>query len=77
MGHRELINRPNFLRICLLNESNEKIISVKTNVGEIKVKTDISANVKLNENVQIKPSNDNIIIFDGATDKSLNSEFMQ
>jgi len=56
---------------------SRKIITVKTNVGEIKVKTDISANVKLNENVQIKPSNDNIIIFDGETDKSLNSEFMQ
>ena len=56
---------------------SRKIITVKTNVGEIKVKTDISTNVKLNENVQIKPSNDNIIIFDGETDKSLNSEFMQ
>ncbi len=55
---------------------SRKIITVKTNVGEIKVKTDISTNVKLNENVQIKPSNDNIIIFDGETDKSLNSEFM-
>ena len=56
---------------------SRKIITVKTNVGEIKVKTDISTNVKLNENVQIKPSNNNIIIFDGETDKSLNSEFMQ
>ena len=56
---------------------SRKIITVKTNVGEIKVKTDISTNVKLNENVQIKPSNDNIIIFDGETDKSLNSEFMR
>jgi len=56
---------------------SRKIVTVKTNVGEIKVKTDISTNVKLNENVQIKPSNDNIIIFDGETDKSLNSEFMQ
>ena len=56
---------------------SRKIITVKTNVGEIKVKTDISTNVKLNENIQIKPSNDNIIIFDGETDKSLNSEFMQ
>jgi multiple sugar transport system ATP-binding protein len=56
---------------------SRKIITVKTNVGELKVKTDISTNVKLNENVQIKPSNDNIIIFDGETDKSLNSEFMQ
>ena len=55
---------------------SRKIITVKTNVGELKVKTDISTNVKLNENVQIKPSNDNIIIFDGETDKSLNSEFM-
>ena len=55
---------------------SRKIITVKTNIGEIKVKTDISTNVKLNENVQIKPSNDNIIIFDGETDKSLNSEFM-
>ena len=56
---------------------SRKNITVKTNVGEIKVKTDISTNVKLNENVQIKPSNDNIIIFDGETDKSLNSEFMR
>ena len=56
---------------------SRKIITVKTNVGEIKVKTDISTNVKLNENVQIKPSNNNIIIFDGETDKSLNSEFMR
>jgi len=56
---------------------SRKIITVKTSVGEIKVKTDISTNVKLNENIQIKPSNDNIIIFDGETDKSLNSEFMQ
>ncbi len=56
---------------------SRKIITVKTDVGEIKIKTDISKNVKLNENVQIKPSNNNIIIFDGETDKSLNSEFMQ
>ena len=34
-------------------------------------------NVKLNENVQVKPSNNNIIIFDGETDKSLNSEFIK
>ena len=54
---------------------SRKIITVKTNIGEIKVKTDITINIKLNENVQIKPSNDNIIIFDGETDKSLNSEF--
>ena len=44
--------------------------------GEIKVKTEISTNVKLNENIQVKPSNDNIIIFDGETDKSLKSEFI-
>ena len=50
--------------------------TVKTNFGEIKVKTDISTSVKINENVQVKPSNDNIIIFDGETDKSLKSEFM-
>ena len=56
---------------------SRKIITVKTNIGEIKVKTDITINIKLNENVQIKPSNDNIIIFDGETDKSLNSEFMK
>ena len=56
---------------------SRKIITVKTNIGEIKVKTDISINIKLNENVQIKPSNDNIIIFDGETDKSLKSEFMK
>jgi len=56
---------------------SRKIITVKTNIGEIKVKTDISVNIKLNENIQIKPSNDNIIIFDGETDKSLNSEFMK
>jgi multiple sugar transport system ATP-binding protein len=56
---------------------SRKIITVKTNVGEIKVKTDVSVNVKLNENVQVKPSNDNIIIFDGETDRSLNSEFMK
>ena len=54
-----------------------KIITIKTKIGEIKVKTDISINIKLNENVQIKPSNDNIIIFDGETDKSLKSEFMK
>ena len=51
-------------------------VVVKTNVGEIKVKTEISTNVKLNENIQVKPSNDNIIIFDGETDKSLKSEFI-
>ena len=56
---------------------SRKIITVKTNIGEIKVKTDISINIKLNENVQIKPVNDSIIIFDGETDKSLNSEFMK
>jgi multiple sugar transport system ATP-binding protein len=56
---------------------SRKIITVKTNIGEIKVKTDISINIKLNENVQIKPANDSIIIFDGQTDKSLNSEFMK
>ena len=56
---------------------SRKIITVKTNIGEIKVKTDISINIRLNENVQIKPANDNIIIFDGETDKSLNSEFMK
>ena len=56
---------------------SRKIITVKTNIGEIKVKTDISINIKLNENVQIKPANDSIIIFDGETDKSLNSEFMK
>ena len=32
--------------------------------------------IKLNENVQIKPVNDSIIIFDGEKDKSLNSEIM-
>ena len=56
---------------------SRKIITVKTSLGEIKVKTDISVNVKLNENVQVKPLNNNIIIFDGETDKSLNSEFIQ
>ena len=56
---------------------SRKIITVKTNIGEIKVKTDISIDIKLNENVQIKPANDSIIIFDGETDKSLNSEFMK
>jgi len=56
---------------------SRKIITVKTNIGEIKVKTDISINIKLNENVQIKPANDSIIIFDGETDKSLKSEFMK
>ena len=56
---------------------SRKIITVKTNVGDIKVKSDISTKINLNENVQIKPSNDNIIIFDGETDKSLNSEFMK
>ena len=56
---------------------SRKIITVKTSLGEIKVKTDISVNVKLNENVQVKPLNNNIIIFDGKTDKSLNSEFIK
>ena len=56
---------------------SRKIITIKTKIGESKVKTDISINIKLNENVQIKPSNDNIIIFDGETDKSLKSEFMK
>ena len=56
---------------------SRKIITVKTKIGEIKVKTDISINIKLNENVQIKPANDSIIIFDGETDKSLKSEFMK
>ena len=56
---------------------SRKIITVKTSLGEIKVKTDISINVKLNENVQVKPLNNNIIIFDGQTDKSLNSEFIK
>ncbi|WP_440619093.1 ABC transporter ATP-binding protein [Candidatus Pelagibacter sp. HIMB1493] len=55
---------------------SRKIITVKTRVGEIKVRTDVSKKVKINENVQIKPSNNNIIIFDGSTDKSLKSEFM-
>jgi len=56
---------------------SRKIITIKTSLGEIKVKTDISVNVKLNENVQVKPLNNNIIIFDGTTDKSLNSEFLK
>ena len=56
---------------------SRKIITVKTSFGEIKVKTDISVNVKLNENVQVKPLNNNIIIFDGQTDKSLYSEFIK
>ena len=56
---------------------SRKIITVKTSLGEIKVKTDISINVKLNENVQVKPLNNNIIIFDGQTDKSLHSEFIK
>ena len=56
---------------------NTEIITIKTSLGEIKVKTDISVNVKLNENVQVKPLNNNIIIFDGQTDKSLNSEFIK
>ena len=56
---------------------SRKIITVKTSLGEIKVKTDISVDVKLNENVQVKPLNNNIIIFDGQTDKSLNSEFIK
>ena len=55
---------------------SRKIITVKTNFGEIKVKTNISTSVKINENVQVKPSNNNIIIFDGETDRSLKSEFM-
>ena len=55
---------------------SRKIVTVKTNFGEIKVKTDISTTVKINENVQVKPSNNNIIIFDGETDRSLKSEFM-
>ena len=55
---------------------SRKIVTVKTNFGEIKVKTNISTSVKINENVQVKPSNNNIIIFDGETDRSLKSEFM-
>ena len=55
---------------------SRKIVTVKTNFGEIKVKTNISTSVKINENVQIKPSNNNIIIFDGETNRSLKSEFM-
>ena len=55
---------------------SRKIVTIETKFGKIKVRIDSNVNLKTDENVQFIPSNDNQIIFDGKTDKSLISEFL-
>ena len=55
---------------------SRKIVTIETKFGKIKVRVDSNVNLKTDENVQFIPSNDNQIIFDGKTDKSLISEFL-
>ena len=55
---------------------SRKIVTIETKFGKIKVRIDSNVNLKIDENVQFIPSNDNQIIFDGKTEKSLISEFL-
>jgi|TARA_B100001057_G_scaffold402553_1_gene414530 multiple sugar transport system ATP-binding protein len=55
---------------------SRKIVTIETKFGKIKVRIDSNVNLKTDENVQFIPSNDNQIIFDGKTDKSLISDFL-
>jgi len=55
---------------------SRKIVTIETKFGKIKVRIDSNVNLKTDENVQFIPSNDNQIIFDGKTEKSLISEFL-
>ena len=55
---------------------SRKIVTIDTSFGKIKIRVDSSVNLKIEENVQFTPSNNNQIIFDSKTDKSLISEFL-
>jgi multiple sugar transport system ATP-binding protein len=55
---------------------SRKIVTIDTSFGKIKVRIDSNINLDIEENVQFTPSNNNQIIFDGKTDKSLISEFL-
>ena len=55
---------------------SRKIVTIDTSFGKIKIRVDSGINLNIDENVQFTPSNNNQIIFDGKTDKSLISEFL-
>ena len=55
---------------------SRKIVTIDTSFGKIKVRIDSNVNLDIEENVQFTPSNNNQIIFDGKTDKSLISDFL-
>jgi multiple sugar transport system ATP-binding protein len=55
---------------------SRKIVTIDTSFGKVKIRVDSNVNLNIEENVQFTPSNNNQIIFDGKTDKSLISEFL-
>ena len=55
---------------------SRKIVTIETKFGKIKVRIDSNINLRIGENIKFVPSNDNQIIFDGKTEKSLSSEFL-
>ena len=55
---------------------SRKIVTIDTSFGKIKIRVDSGINLNIDENIQFTPSNNNQIIFDGKTDKSLISEFL-
>ena len=55
---------------------SRKILTVETQIGNIKIRVDSDTQVKINEQIQFGTLNNNQIIFDGSNDMALQSEFM-
>ena len=55
---------------------SRKILTIETQLGNIKIRVDSDTHVKVNEQIQFSSLNNNQIIFDGSNDKALISEFM-
>ena len=55
---------------------SRKILTVETQLGNIKIRVDSDTQVKINEQIQFDTLNNNQIIFDGSNDMALQSEFM-
>ena len=55
---------------------SRKILTIETQLGNIKIRVDSDTHVKVNEQIQFSALNNNQIIFDGSNDKALISEFM-
>ncbi len=55
---------------------SRKILTIETQLGNIKIRVDSDTQVNINEQIQFDTLNNNQIIFDGSNDKALQSEFM-